>query len=164
MKNPSNKQQQIGRIVDAIRGIKSAMERHSKELMKSFRITGPQLGALLVVDRYPEISMSELSRRMYLHISTVSGIVDRLKKAGYLFRDRSIEDRRKLYLSLTPKGKKLIGQAPRSYFGTMVIGLNKLPDAEVYQIGKSMEKLIGIMGVEDNYSRMRSKTIRAKKT
>jgi len=54
---------------------------------------------------------------MYLHISTISGIVDRLETGGYLQRRRSTDDRRVVHLRLTEKGKRTILQAPPSGFG-----------------------------------------------
>lgn len=156
MRKLSKKQEDIGLIVDAIRKIRSAIDSHSKELMKSFHITGPQLGALFIVDRYPGITLGELSRRLYLHVSTVSGIVDRLKKSGYLSRDRDTRDRRTIFLKLTPKGEKLIKQAPISGFGLIVIGLNKIPGREVEKINQSMKTLVGLISEDGGTERTKT--------
>ncbi len=87
---------------------------------------------------------------MYLHTSTISGIVDRLESAGYLVRHRSDEDRRVVRLQLTDKGKKTISQAPKSGFGTMVQELEKLPDQELQSIRTSLQTLSRMMRIEDS--------------
>ncbi len=142
------KQEEIGEIVNSIRAIRNVIKCHSHELMRKFRITGPQLGVLTIIDRYPEISLSELSERMYLHISTVSGIVDRLETVGYLRRHRRPDDRRTLFFSLSEKGKGIMERSPKSAFGMMMKGLDRLPDSELYQISRSLKILVNMMGIK----------------
>jgi DNA-binding MarR family transcriptional regulator len=146
MKN--GKQDQIGQIVNSIRGINFSLQRQSKELMKSFDITGPQMGALRLISRHPEIQLKELADLMYLHVSTVSGIVDRLETAGYLTRIRKSDDRRAIHISLTEKGIRTVKKAPLSGFANMVHELQKLPDSRVRQIGKSLELLSKLMNIK----------------
>jgi MarR family transcriptional regulator, organic hydroperoxide resistance regulator len=150
MKIKSTKQDEIGEVINSIRGINAALQKQSKELMRSFRITGPQLGALRVLHLYPEISLRELSERMYLHVSTVCGIVDRLEMAGYLTRSRNTEDKRAVIICLTEKGLKTIKEVPISGFGAMFFSLQKLPAAQVRQISKAMKQLSKMMKIEDN--------------
>ncbi len=138
----------VGRIVNSIREILGSLERYSKELERSFRITGPQLGVLRVVHRFPAITLGELSQRMYLHISTVSGITDRLEAGGYLLRQRSEADRRVVNLRLTERGKKTIALSPPSGFGLMVRNLEKLPASELRKIRRAMQTLHKLMDAD----------------
>jgi DNA-binding MarR family transcriptional regulator len=150
MEKVSRNRAEIGEIINSIRGINNAIQRQSKKLEKSFHITGPQLGILRTISRYPEISLRDLSDKMYLHVSTVSGIVDRLEAAAYLRRIRDTRDRRVVNISLTDKGKKVIREAPLSGFGNMFIGLQKLPSSQMRQIAKAMKMLTKLMKIEDN--------------
>lgn len=143
------KQDNIGEIVNAIRKINNVIQCYSRELMRKFRITGPQLGALRLIDRYPQISLSELSEQMYLHISTASGIVDRLEDAGYLHRHRRPDDKRIMVLGLSEKGRRVIERSPISGFGMMVQGLAKLPAVELGEINRSMKRLLRLMDIEN---------------
>jgi DNA-binding MarR family transcriptional regulator len=136
----------ISRIVNSVRQIQGTLDRYSKTLNRSFRITGQQLGLLRVVRLYPAITLGRVSERMYLHISTVSGIADRLEARGYLKRIRSAEDRRLVHLRLTPKGVRTTEQAPPSGFGLMVRNLEKLPAAELRRMAWSMQRLTRLMG------------------
>jgi DNA-binding MarR family transcriptional regulator len=49
---------------------------------------------------------------MCLHPSTITGLIDRLEKKGYVERDGGREDRRVVILSLTSRGKELAREAP----------------------------------------------------
>src|SRR5665213_1311180 len=61
-------------------------------------------------------SQVELSRRLIMHRSNVTGLVDRLESRGLLRRADSATDRRAFNVVLTPAGKKLIGDIlPRYY-------------------------------------------------
>jgi DNA-binding MarR family transcriptional regulator len=79
----------------------AAAQRHPVPL------TPPQLRALeILVDDLREsgsgLSLSDLSRRMGLAHSTVSGIVMRLERRGLLRRATRPDDRRYLRIELTP--------------------------------------------------------------
>lgn len=65
-----------------------------------------ELFAILLVDRYGEIIMSQLADYTDIPMSTATGIIDRLVKNGYLKRERSDADRRIVTLQLTVKGKE----------------------------------------------------------
>jgi MarR family transcriptional regulator, organic hydroperoxide resistance regulator len=148
-----NKQDDIGQIINSIRGINYSLQRQSRELMKSFKITGPQLGALRIISNYPEISLKELSERMYLHVSTVCGIVDRLETAGHLMRSRNDKDRRAINICLTDKGVRTVREAPLSGFANMFHSLQKMPSSEVKKISRAMEQLSKMMNFEINEMR-----------
>jgi MarR family transcriptional regulator, organic hydroperoxide resistance regulator len=143
----------VGQIVNSIREILGSLERYSKELKRSFHITGPQLGVLRVVHRFPATTLGELSQRMYLHISTVSGITDRLEAGGYLLRQRSEQDRRVVHLRLTEKGKRTIALSPPSGFGLMVRNLEKLPAGELRKIRRAMQTLHKLTDVDTDGDR-----------
>jgi DNA-binding MarR family transcriptional regulator len=142
------KEKHIGTIINCIRSINSCIQRQSKELTKTCRISGPQLGALRIASRSPRISLKELSDKLYLHVSTVSGIISRLEARGYVTRTRDNEDRRVVNIELTNKGAKLIAGAPFSSFGNMIEELQKMPVSRVRDISRSMEILSGLMKVD----------------
>ncbi len=145
-----SKQDNIGQIVNSIRGINNSLQRQSKELMRSFKITGPQMGALRIISLNPDISLKGLSDKMYLHVSTVCGIIDRLEAAGYLTRSRNSSDRRGIHIRLTERGAKTVRIAPLSGFANMVHDLQRLPKTEVRRISQSLKLLLKLMKVEAN--------------
>lgn len=54
-----------------------------------------------------EVSIQELSKKTSLGKSTLTSMLDRLEKAGYLTRVPSREDRRKILITLTEKDRPL---------------------------------------------------------
>jgi DNA-binding MarR family transcriptional regulator len=81
---------------------------------------------------------------MYLHPSTITGVVDRLEKKGYVVRDRVHKDRRVVMVQLTTKGKKTASKAPNPIQGKMIYGLNRLKQKNLNSIYDAVEKLMEI--------------------
>lgn len=79
--------------------IRQSIECHFKEL----NLTGPQGVLLGTLAHYGEMKVSDLSEKLGLSNSTVSGIIDRLEKQELLERIRSKEDRRVVYVKVTEK-------------------------------------------------------------
>ncbi|MGD0230737.1 MAG: MarR family transcriptional regulator [Syntrophorhabdales bacterium] len=139
----------ISETVQSLRRIFKAIQDYSQEVSSSFGITGPQLWALKTISEYESLPLGELSRKMYLHPSTVTGVVDRLEAKGYVSRDRDREDRRVVKVHLTDEGKELIKKAPNPVQGKMIYGLRNLKTEELHIIYRSIKKLAEIVEAEN---------------
>jgi len=136
---------EISEIMQSLRRIIKSLQDYSQTVFSHFGITGPQLWALKTINRLGSLSLGELSKRMYLHPSTISGVIDRLEKKGYLVRDRIENDRRVVRVRLTPKGKLLLRKAPNPVQGKMIYGLRKLKKEKLDLIYESVQELVEIM-------------------
>lgn len=149
MSRPVTRSVAISEIMQSLRQIFRAIQDYSQEVSKKFGITGPQLWALKALFAAGALSLGDLSNKMYLHPSTVSGVVDRLEKKGYVVRDRGQKDRRVVTVALTPQGKRLVKKAPNPIQGKMVHGLRKLEARRLNSIYAAIQKLVEIMAVQD---------------
>ncbi len=139
----------ISEVMQSLRRIFKAIQDYSQEVSRKFGITGPQLWALKTLSSNGSLSVGELSQRMYLHPSTISGVIDRLEKKKCVQRDRAKEDRRVVRVRLTPLGKNLARKAPNPIQGKMVYGLGKLKKDQLCAIYESLQRLVKIMEVEN---------------
>jgi len=144
-----SKARAITDIMQSLRRIFKAIQLYSEQVLKEFGVTGPQLWALRVIYREGRLSMGELSERMYLHISTVSGVVDRLEEKGYVERTRESMDRRIVKISLTKEGKRVVQRAPEAAQGKLLHGLESLSRQEVKGIHASLDKVVRLMEIQD---------------
>jgi DNA-binding MarR family transcriptional regulator len=55
-----------------------------------------------VITRYGPIGPSALARRVGVHLATMTGILDRLEKGGWIVRDRDQNDRRAVLVRAVP--------------------------------------------------------------
>ena len=61
------------------------------------------LDSLDLIDRYGPLSPSALARRAGLHPATMTGILDRLERAGWIARERDPSDRRAIVVRARPE-------------------------------------------------------------
>ena len=139
----------ISEIMQSLRRIIKSLQDYSQTVYSHFGITGPQLWALKTISKRGSLSLGELSKGMYLHPSTVSGVVDRLEKKGYVVRDRTEKDRRVIKVQLTPKGKLIAKKAPNPVQGRMIYGLRKLKKEKLFLIYESIQELVRIMEAQN---------------
>ena len=139
----------ISEIMQSLRRIIKSLQDYSQTVYSHFGITGPQLWALKTLSKRGSLSLGELSEGMYLHPSTVSGVVDRLEKKGYVVRNRTEKDRRVIKVQLTPKGKIVVKRAPNPVQGKMIYGLRKLKKEKLILIDESVQELVRIMEAQN---------------
>ena len=72
---------------------------------QTVQIPQSQLFAITTIYETGPCKLSQLSQQMNISAPTVTGIVDRLEKSGYVERRHDQADRRVIYIVLTPKGK-----------------------------------------------------------
>jgi MarR family transcriptional regulator, organic hydroperoxide resistance regulator len=140
--------EEIAETVQCLRRIVKAIEDYSHEVSSSFGITGPQLWALKTISQSSSLTLGNLSKQMYLHPSTISGVIDRLEGRGLVQRVRDTNDRRVVTVELTPAGQELVKRAPNPVQGKMIYGLTKLKRDELRAIYDSVRKLTEIVEAE----------------
>lgn len=74
------------------------------------RLSGPQLNALLVVERAEGINLRGLAGELKMLLSSASRLCDRLVAAGMVDRVPGRADRREIALFLTPSSRQLLDE------------------------------------------------------
>ena len=73
-------------------------------------VTQTQFLTLSAIRAYDRCTMGALARNLNISMPTMTGIVDRLARAGYLRRLVQAEDRRQVIVELTPKAQSFFQQ------------------------------------------------------
>ncbi|MBU3190251.1 MarR family transcriptional regulator [Clostridium bowmanii] len=82
--------------------------KHSmNKLLEETGMSAPQGMVLGLLSKKKKIKITELSHQLCLSNSTVSGIVDRLEKQKMVVRERSLDDKRVVYVSIAPNFKDM---------------------------------------------------------
>lgn len=98
--------------VEALRKLVRMLRDSTQIVEKRTGVTGAQLFVLRVLADHPGLSINELARRTMTHQSSVSVVVSRLVARGLVARVPAADDRRRLIVSLTPRGRLLHRDAP----------------------------------------------------
>lgn len=139
----------VAEIIDDLRRVFQVVNEFSKIAERDTGLTGPQLWAIKVISQWGPIRVSDLARRMYLHPTTVVGILDRLEKHNLVSRTRSTTDRRVVEVDLTAQGRELVEKAPEVAQGLLVKGLELLPGDRLNYIAGALHDLVSILGAQD---------------
>ena len=79
--------------------------------LKPLGLTYTQYIVLLVLWEHKETSVGELCRSLYLDNGTITPVIKKMEKEGYLERQRSASDERVVHVFITDKGMALREEA-----------------------------------------------------
>jgi DNA-binding MarR family transcriptional regulator len=83
------------------------LERRMNEAMRPLGLTAAQGDALTVISQAEPLSLNELGELLIAEAGHPSRLVDRLVEAGLVERRTASDDRRRVELSLTSRGRQL---------------------------------------------------------
>lgn len=136
-------------ILIAIRRITRAIDLHSKKLVKKTGLTAPQLVVLQSIRKEGKAKPSQIARDVLLSQATITSIVDRLEKAGFVERLRDVGDRRVVSVVLTQTGEQKLREAPELLQDGFLREFRKLEDWERSQLISSVQRLATMMDAEE---------------
>ena len=138
----------VGLIEKELRYISGIIKQKGREILTEYKITPPQFVALQWLFEDGDMTIGELSTKMYLAFSTTTDLVDRMEKNQLVKRVRNEEDRRVVRIHLLAEGERIIEeviQQRQTYLKTI---LNTFSMEEVEVLQKSLEKLHQEMKVQ----------------
>ena len=95
------------------------------------------------------VTVAQVASAVQLSSATVSRILDRLEADKLIDRERSTEDRRKVYLRITPLGKRRVKSLPTPLQEQFLGRLSELSRHEQQSLLASLEQLVEMMGAEE---------------
>jgi DNA-binding MarR family transcriptional regulator len=125
---------QVAEIEHHLRQIAGVVRRRGRMLLDQHQITPPQFDALLILDRNGDLTIGDLSSRLYLAYSTTTDLVDRLERSGFVARERDQADRRVVRVRLLQKGADIIERvldARRAYLAGVLESLSHSERSEI---------------------------------
>jgi DNA-binding MarR family transcriptional regulator len=126
-------------LVSGIMATADAFLRESHRLFRPHGLTGAQYNLLNVVAGSPDgLSQRELSDHLVVDRSNVTGLLDRMEKAGWVKRTDHPADRRVYRIVLTPAGRKLWERVTPRYLEVVRQVTRGLPE-------KRMREMVAIL-------------------
>jgi DNA-binding MarR family transcriptional regulator len=136
-------------VADRLRPV---LLRVGRELRREAREVGisPEQVALLVAIKYsPGIGVRELATKEKISAPAMSNHVDRLERDGLVTRTPSAADRRRVGLTLTDDGQRLLRRVRSRRTAWLASRLGKLTPAELARIEAAVEPLAQLIAAED---------------
>ncbi len=104
-------------------------------------LTARQFLLLRILEEGNPVNARTVGQRLSVSPANVSGLVDRLERKHYLKRSRSLEDRRKVFLEITPEGRKAFRKARRDREVLLRVVFDGIPLRERRMMVKGLRKM-----------------------
>lgn len=118
-----------------------AMTKLYKPLLEALELTYPQYLVMLVLWERDGLSVSALGERLYLDSGTLTPLLKRMEAAGWLVRQRSAEDERRVEVHLSAEGRKL--KAKAASIPRCVVETSGYPVADLMALTQQVQTLRG---------------------
>ena len=132
--------------------LRPVLLRIGRELRRETRAVGvsPEQVSLLVAIKYgPGIGVGELAARERVSAPAMSNHVDRLERDGLAIRTPSAADKRRVGLTLTPEGQRMLRRVRSRRTAWLVSRLGRHDPRELAAIEAAVEPLSLLLAEED---------------
>lgn len=136
-------------VLVAIRRITRAIDIYSKDLVRDYGITGPQLLLMQALSDSGASSAGEIAKRIQLSNATTTEIINRLERRAFIKRKRNTQDKRQVFVSLTPLGKEILKTAPSPLQKKFVTEFNKLEEWEQNSLLSALQRIASMMEAKE---------------
>lgn len=106
-------QEIVANIEKDLRYISGIIKQKGREMLSNYKITPPQFVALQWLFEDGDMTIGELSNKMFLACSTTTDLVDRMEKNLLVVRVKDPNDRRVVRIHLLEEGERIIEEVIR---------------------------------------------------
>lgn len=134
------------RALTAMRKILRTTELNGKQVMSETGLTPSQLIFMQMLDEDREQTAGHIATRMGITQATTTVLVQKLEAQGMVQRRRGEQDRRQVWLSLTPAGSDALAIAPDGVHSQFHKEFSALEDWEQSMLIASLERVAAMLG------------------
>jgi len=124
---------------------KLMMSMKSDRFLRSSVTTHQQMVTIMQINTIGPCKISKVSNRMGVSAPTMTGLVDRLQRMGYVERFRDKKDRRIIFVKVTKKGTKLVEELKQTIQKRWEVILEYLTEGERTTYANILRKIIGAL-------------------
>ena len=140
---PNPAQQLDNQLCFSLYSASLAMTKLYKPLLDALALTYPQYLVMLVLWELDGPSVSAMGERLSLDSGTLTPLLKRMEAAGWLQRQRSSEDERRVHVWLSPAGRQL--QARAAHIPGCVLAQSGLQLGEMVALNQKIKHVRGAM-------------------
>jgi len=133
--------QLVADIEKSLRYIATLVKQKGREILSNYTITPPQFVALQWLMEGGDMTIGELSTKMYLACSTTTDLVDRMEKNELVVRVKDPNDRRVVRIHLLEEGGRIIDEVIKKRQGYLQEVLKDFSGDEILSLKNSLSKL-----------------------
>jgi len=136
-------------VLNSFRCLVKSLRLADRAGLKEYGLGASQLYVLHELKRDAPLSVNDLAARMATDQSTVSVVVAKLIDKGYVTREKSEADARRIDLTLTAKGHLTVRNLPPPIQHLIIEGVERLPRARAKALAESLRDICQVLGISD---------------
>ena len=134
-------QETVASVEKELRYISGLVKQKGREILSNYTITPPQFVALQWLHEYGDMTIGDLSNRMFLAFSTTTDLVDRMERNNLVVRIRDDQDRRVIFIHLLEEGERIIEEVIQKRQGYLQEILTGFDSNEVQELSQYLQRL-----------------------
>ena len=120
------------------------LSKDGQRVLRPFGLTDAQFNVLMLLEHHCDegrLSQTKLGKMLLVNRSNVTGLVDRMEKAGLVRRVADCEDRRVNQLEMTEAGRRVLEKAYKKYFSRIEEVMSTLSGKEQHNLSQMLGKV-----------------------
>ena len=135
-------------ILATLKQITRALDLQSKNLMRKYGLTGPQLLIIKELYKNSDLTLRQVADKVSLSQATVTSIMDRLEKMQFVMRIRNSQDKRKVNIQLADKAVEILNKNPGLLLEQFSEEFDKLEEWERNYLMSALQRIASMMNAE----------------
>lgn len=135
-------------VANRLRPVLLKLSRELRREIHSLGVTGGQVSLLVQIKYRPGIGIRELAALERISVPGMSKFVSRLEEAGLVVRAPVAGDQRRVGLTLTAAGQRVLRSVKSKRTAWLSARLRQLDPAELEAIDAAIEPLVHLLGEE----------------
>lgn len=134
-------QDDVAFLEKELRHISGIIKQRGRQILNAYTITPPQFVALQWLFELGDMTIGDLSNKMYLAFSTTTDLIDRMERSNLVQRVRDEQDRRVVRIHLLKEGERIIEEVIDKRQQYLKDILKQFDENEVTNLSTLLEKL-----------------------
>lgn len=129
-------------VAAALRQLLWKIGAHTRESARDNELSVARLATLRAIRDQPDPTPASVASETHLTRSTMTGVLDQLEKEGWITRERSASDRRRIALTLTRAGRAKARGLPDPIPDAVRAAIGGLEPGVRVELARSLELLV----------------------
>lgn len=135
------------RVLRQFRELFRVSQQHFQRIEATCGVSGAQLWALCEIHDAPGMTVSDIAKKLSIHLSTASNLLDKLQTRNLVKRERASTDQRVVRVFVTREGMKVLKRAPGPVEGVIPDALQKMPERALTRLHADLERVLELASI-----------------
>lgn len=140
---------ELSAAVDAVRRLIRGLRLAEQRTRAATGMSAAQLFVLTQLRDTDGLSLTELAEGTLTDRTSVSAVVERLARDGWVRSERDSRDRRRMIVRITPAGRRRLAAAPQPPTVQLIAALRRLEPHQRRGLTSHLVALLDAMGLAD---------------